>query len=55
MCWDQDPASRPNFQQIVSSFDDLLVDSLIEDVVGRKLWKRAFGGQVHEISTKFLM
>jgi hypothetical protein len=45
-CWDQDPACRPSFQQIVNSFDDLLVDSLVEDAIGRKLWKREFRGQV---------
>ena len=42
-CWDQDPAQRPTFEQIIALLDtQVLVDTAIFSSKGRKLWKTCF-------------
>jgi len=41
-CWAQDPASRPTFEQIIPQFDQIIVDAIIHDDHGRKIWKKYF-------------
>jgi len=41
-CWSTDPARRPKFSAIIPQFDAIIVDALIHDEHGRKLWKKYF-------------
>ena len=41
-CWDADPAKRPTFTQIIPLFDGIIVDAIISDPVGSKMWKTYF-------------
>jgi serine/threonine protein kinase len=40
--WDADPKRRPSFDKIIPLFDEIIVDSIIKDSEGRKLWKKYF-------------
>jgi len=42
----RNPSLRPSFVQIVNKFDDLIVDSALDDQVGRQMWKMCFKGEV---------
>ena len=44
-CWDKEPGNRPNFDQISSDLEYILVDYSIMDYLGRKLWVENFLGQ----------
>jgi len=44
-CWNENPKVRPSFSFIVNIFDNLIVDSLVEDTLGQKIWKAKFPGQ----------
>jgi hypothetical protein len=42
-CWDQDPAKRPSFEQIIVTLNtQVLVDCAVFSSKGRKLWKTCF-------------
>jgi serine/threonine protein kinase len=45
-CWDQDPQKRDTFTHLVPRIDDLIVDHIVADETGRKLWKQWFRGMV---------
>lgn len=44
-CWNKDSTERPSFRDIVSTFDDIIIDSVIDDALGGQLWKKQFAGQ----------
>lgn len=44
-CWDAEPRKRPPFEKIIPLFDEIIVDSIIKDPHGRKLWKKEFLGK----------
>ena len=39
-CWLKDRYARPSFAEILTRWDDIIVDNTIRDVAGRVLWKR---------------
>jgi len=41
-CWAPNPADRPAFSEIVHKLDHIIVDSAIDDPVGRQFWKENF-------------
>eukprot|EP01095_Lingulamoeba_sp_RSL-Kostka_P001906 TRINITY_DN126_c1_g1_i1.p1 TRINITY_DN126_c1_g1~~TRINITY_DN126_c1_g1_i1.p1 ORF type:complete len:324 (+),score=123.75 TRINITY_DN126_c1_g1_i1:92-1063(+) len=41
-CWDSEPANRPTFTEIVPQFDAIIVDAIINDKNGRRLWSKYF-------------
>jgi len=41
-CWDPEPGNRPSFADIVPQFDEIIVDAVINDENGRKMWKKYF-------------
>lgn len=41
-CWAQEPKKRPKFSQIIPQFDQIIVDAIIHDDNGRKMWKKYF-------------
>merc|ERR1712137_27496 len=45
MCWDNDPKKRPRFSQMIYAFDVIVVEAIIRDLNGRKLWKTYFMGK----------
>jgi hypothetical protein len=42
LCWQPNPNARPNFDQIVTALNEIIVDCAIEDIVGRAFWKQVF-------------
>merc|ERR1712137_929037 len=45
ICWDADPKKRPKFSQMIPAFDSIILEAVIIDEMGRKLWKKYFLGQ----------
>jgi serine/threonine protein kinase len=41
-CWVADPNRRPSFKQIIDQLDNIIVDVAVQDVGGRKFWKKNF-------------
>jgi hypothetical protein len=39
-CWLKDRYARPSFAEILTRWDDIIVDNTIRDMAGRVLWKR---------------
>lgn len=52
-CWQKNTKERPSFKFIVEIFDDIIVDSIIDDKIGQDLWKREFRGQVCTLLSQF--
>ena len=44
MCWSADPKARPKFSQMISAFDTIILEAVIRDDIGQKLWKKYFLG-----------
>jgi hypothetical protein len=41
-CWHQDPTERPAFTEIIPLFDIIILEAIITDKIGRKLWRKHF-------------
>ena len=41
-CWHQDPTERPAFTEIIPLFDVIVLEAIIQDKIGRKLWRKHF-------------
>jgi serine/threonine protein kinase len=41
-CWDADYKKRPGFSEIIFRLNEVLVDAVIEDELGRRFWKEHF-------------
>ena len=41
-CWHQDPTERPAFTEIIPLFDIIILEAIIADKMGRKLWRKHF-------------
>ena len=41
-CWDPEPRNRPTFAEIIPQFDEIIVDGIITDKIGCKMWKKYF-------------
>lgn len=41
-CWHKDPAKRPQFVDIIPIFDMIILEAMIGDKMGRKLWRKHF-------------
>jgi serine/threonine protein kinase len=47
-CWDKDPSVRPNFTDILTRLDSVLIDCLIPaDADANAFWKNNFLGKIH--------
>ena len=44
ICWEADPKKRPKFSQMIPAFDSIILEAVIMDEMGRKLWKKYFLG-----------
>ncbi|KAL6076869.1 putative serine/threonine-protein kinase drkA [Balamuthia mandrillaris] len=38
-CWHPNPAKRPSFETVITRLNEIIINSLITDESGRKLWK----------------
>ena len=41
-CWHPEPEQRPDFTHIVAALDIIIVESAIDDALGRQFWKQSF-------------
>eukprot|EP01098_Paradermamoeba_levis_P003912 TRINITY_DN1729_c0_g1_i2.p1 TRINITY_DN1729_c0_g1~~TRINITY_DN1729_c0_g1_i2.p1 ORF type:complete len:525 (-),score=176.76 TRINITY_DN1729_c0_g1_i2:35-1567(-) len=41
-CWDHNPNVRPEFEEIVTALDDIMIESAISDAGGCAFWKKHF-------------
>ncbi len=41
-CWHQDPTKRPAFTDIIPLFDRIVLEAILTDKIGRKLWQKHF-------------
>mmetsp|Transcript_35739 Transcript_35739/g.100613 ORF Transcript_35739/g.100613 Transcript_35739/m.100613 type:complete len:865 (+) Transcript_35739:148-2742(+) len=48
-CWDQDPARRPGFQEILSNIWDIVVESAIPEQHGAAFWSKFVADREKEI------
>ena len=44
-CWKENPKERPKFSQMIGLFDTIIVEAVIRDEMGCKMWKKYFLGQ----------
>ncbi|KAL6064801.1 Dual specificity protein kinase [Balamuthia mandrillaris] len=44
-CWHPEPEKRPSFEELIPRFDEIIVDGVINDTVGRALWRSRFLGK----------
>eukprot|EP01112_Ceratiomyxa_fruticulosa_P020112 TRINITY_DN6756_c0_g1_i5.p1 TRINITY_DN6756_c0_g1~~TRINITY_DN6756_c0_g1_i5.p1 ORF type:complete len:569 (+),score=117.23 TRINITY_DN6756_c0_g1_i5:251-1708(+) len=51
-CWEHHPANRPSFHEIVMWLNEIIVDCAIDDVLGRRFWKRYFLAAKEELLTE---
>lgn len=42
VCWSPDASARPTFAEIIPQFNEIIVDGIITDEMGRKMWKKYF-------------
>lgn len=42
VCWSPDASVRPTFADIIPQFNEIIVDGIITDEMGRKMWKKYF-------------
>eukprot|EP00027_Filamoeba_sp_ATCC50430_P018551 CAMPEP_0168567218 /NCGR_PEP_ID=MMETSP0413-20121227/14878_1 /TAXON_ID=136452 /ORGANISM="Filamoeba nolandi, Strain NC-AS-23-1" /LENGTH=511 /DNA_ID=CAMNT_0008599375 /DNA_START=169 /DNA_END=1704 /DNA_ORIENTATION=+ len=53
-CWSPYPEERPTFEQIIPLFDIIVIEYLIHDEHGKKLWEKHFLGQESVPWAKFV-
>ncbi len=41
-CWQENPVLRPSFREIVAALQHIIVETAIEDEIGRRIWKERF-------------
>jgi len=48
-CWHQSPSVRPDFKQIISALDVVLINVAVKDIIGRQFWYTFYSG-IEEVS-----
>jgi len=43
-CWHQSPNARPDFKQIISALDVILINVAVKDIIGRQFWYTFYSG-----------
>lgn len=44
-CWHPETDKRPSFEEIIPRFDDIIIDGIINDPLGRGFWRQYFLGK----------
>lgn len=54
-CWHVLPARRPEFRDIFSTLEALLINMTISDTKAQEFWKRHFSGSVLAMFSSYLL